>query len=178
MHTLSKIISPGVIIAAVVVGLAWSATALGGGPTAQHLQREINDLQDKEQADYSLIHGLLSKVDYLEVAFKAEEKYVYSQAYKVKNVIKTEPLAKNSQVRVEALCPAGWQVLGGGFAQGSLAGVIITAGNIQQPSPGYAVQVLNPPAEGSQDTTVTAEAYCVPEEHPVVFGTNGVPTAG
>jgi hypothetical protein len=177
MHIFSKVISPGVLVAAVVVGLAWSGTALGGGPTAQHLQKEINRLRDLEDADFTLIKDNLRQIDYLKKYTDAEEKYVYGNAYKVRKVIKTEPLAKNGQVRVEALCPDGWQVLGGGFAQGAQSGVIITAGPIQQPQPGYAVQVLNPPTVGATDTTVTAEAYCVPEQHPVVFGA-GVPTAG
>ncbi|MHB8657666.1 MAG: hypothetical protein ACYC91_06880 [Solirubrobacteraceae bacterium] len=84
-------------------------------------------------------------------------------------VVKELPLPQNGSADVISQCPSGYQVLGGGYAQGALYPNVIIAGPIQS-TIGYELKVLNSPGVGSQTTSADAVAYCAPVGRPVVFG--------
>src|SRR5262249_50545915 len=107
----------------------------------------------------------------------------HTNALRTPNVVKvvaTKPIAANEGATVDALCPAGDQVISGGYIHGAINGIVLRSVPIQKPRPGYESQALEQGGIGSGNdaSPAPAVAYCVPVGVPsegkppaaVVFG--------
>lgn len=172
-----------------VAALAVSMTAglnLATGATNDHaavvrLQQKVAALS---KATKNLEHEFEDGGDAFRVAKESVDKInEHTVALRTPNVVKvvaTKPIAASEGATVDALCPAGDQVISGGYIHGAINGIVERAVPIQKPRPGFEVQVLEQGGigNGNDDSSVTAVAYCVPvgkpgtgnPPAPVVFG--------
>ena len=149
------------VIATMVAGLGIAAGSSGAGaPTTitsleqqvQTLSRQVKDVSQEVHHEFHE-SGQLAKV--LQSIIERVDQH--TRALREPNVVKavaTKTLPQDGAVTVDALCPADHQVISGGYLQGAENGEVT----------GYEVSVFEQPglANGNQDTTVTAVAYCAP----------------
>jgi hypothetical protein len=87
----------------------------------------------------------------------------------IEKVIDSKTVEPDTAGDAVAKCPAGYQVISGGFEQGAIDAVVLRAIMIQHPSPGFEVKILRLPGSVTiTPTSLTAIAYCAPEGVPMV----------
>jgi hypothetical protein len=178
-----------VCVAATVAATAATAgfAAAAGGAGGDHaqlvsLQHTVQRLQHKQRATENQLRNDEKDLiaDLVSIITRVNEATHALRTPNVVKVVSTQTLPTDGAVTVDAFCPAGDQVISGGYIQGANNGEVTRAIQIQKPKPGYEVSVFEQPgiANGNQDAQVTALAYCAPtgtddvKEPPkaVVFG--------
>jgi hypothetical protein len=71
-----------------------------------------------------------------------------------------------------AKCPAGYNVISGGYDQGAADGVLTRAQLVQHPRPGFDVKVVRLPGTPSPDapSSLIAVAYCSKIDSAIIVG--------
>src|SRR5262249_7554757 len=139
-------------------GLNFASGATGDHAALVRLQQKVAALT---RTTKDLEHQFDEGGDTFEFAKKVIDKVnQHTNALRTPNAVKvvaTKPIAANEGATVDALCPAGDQVISGGYIHGAINGIVLRSVPIQKPRPGYEVQVLEQGGIGSgnDDSTVT-----------------------